>query len=187
MERDGKLGEPVQAGVLATLEAKIAQLAEPGELLALATEIDQLGQQLAHEIAELGAQRERAAPLASVLVRVPTVYATALLRAAERFDDRGSPRRAAVVLIEALRRVFDPAMTDTVVGALGFLLEANGERAAAERARDLVTAPAGDPAARREARARFLAGLDELRASIDWAALEDELGDAVEGAEPEGN
>ncbi|MBS1121536.1 MAG: hypothetical protein H6Q90_3764 [Deltaproteobacteria bacterium] len=169
------VAEPVQALILTALEDKISQLAEPSELLALASEIDQLGMQLAHEITRLASRPELAAPLGPVLVRVPSVYARTLLRAAERFDDLGSPKRSTYVLIEALRKTFEPATINTVAQALRFVLEAHGQPAAAERVRELVTMLDERPS-RRDARERFLAAIDELRDLVDWGALDDELG-----------
>ena len=170
------LGEPVQATTLAALEQRIPQLAEPTELLELAAQLDLLGMQLAYEITRLAAQPELAAPLKPVLVRVPTVHARALLRAAERFDDLGSPKRAVYVLLEALRKAFEPATIAAAAEALTFSLDAHGQRAAAARVRELVTAPTDQGQTRRELRESFLAGLDELRAQIDWTALDDEPG-----------
>lgn len=176
MPREGDLGEPVQAATLAALEARIAQLAEPADLLALAAEIDQLGMQLAYEITRFAAQPELAAPLKPVLVRVPTVHTRTLLRAAERFDDLGSPKRATYVLIEALRKAFSSETIAAVAQALTFTLEAHGQAVAAAHVRALVTSRVDEAASRRELRARFLAGIDELPGLIDWNALDDEPG-----------
>lgn len=165
--------EPLQATALAALEQRIGELADPAELLALATAIDQLGMQLAYEIRRYGAGSELAAPLKPVLLRVPVVHARALLRTAERYDDVGSPRRAAFVLIEALRKSFSADTLATAAHALAFLLDAHGQPAAATRVRALM-AEVGD-GDRRAIRARFEAGLDELRdRDIAWAALDDE-------------
>jgi len=168
------VSEPLQATALASLEQQIATRDQPAELLALATAIDDLGRELALEIVRLAAQPELAAPLKPVLLRVPVVHTHALLRAAEKFDDAGSPRRAARVLIEALRKAIDANMVEVVSDALGFTLEAFAQHAAVAKVRSLVTAPEG--ASRRELRARHLAVVDELPAVIDWTALDDELG-----------
>jgi len=74
------------------------------------------------------------------------------------------------------REGLTPELVATVVTALVFMLDAHGQAPAAARLRELVTASAEPGASRREVRARFLAGLDALRAAIDWPALEDELG-----------
>ncbi len=177
MPRVEDVSVPNQAATLTSLEDRIATLDEPAELLALATEIDELGVQLAYEISN-AAQPELAAPLAPVLMRVPGVRTRTLLRAAERYDDLGSPKRAAYVLIEALRRAFDAATIAEVAAALSFLLDANDQAVAAARLRTIVTLP-GDPppgTSRREARDRLLAAIELLRESIDWTALDDELG-----------
>jgi len=176
MRRDPAGDAPAPAARLAALDGRIDQLADPTALLALATEIDALGVELAAELRRFAAEPERIAPLRPVLARVPNVHARAALRAAELFDDAGSPRRAAYVLLETLRMVFDPDTIATVVTALLFTLDAHGQAPAAARLRELVTANAEPGASRREVRARFLAGLDALRAAIDWPALEDELG-----------
>jgi len=170
-------GEPLQAQALAALERRISELVQPEELLALATQIDQLGMQLAYEIRRYGARSELAAPLKPVLMRVPIVHARALLRTAERFDDVGSPRRAAFVLIEALRKSFAADALAAAAEALSFILEAHGQTAASIQLRDLMTSR-GSPQAgsdRREVRAQFEVGLDRLRDhAIDWLALDDE-------------
>lgn len=173
------LGEPMQAATLAALDRRIAELTDPGELLALATEIDQLGMELAYEITRLGSTPELVAPLKPVLINVPKVHARALLRAAERFDDVGSPRRAAYVLLEALLKSFDPDTINVVNDALSFILEAHGQTEAAGELRALVAARADHRAAgadRRQLRAQFVAAVEALRARIEWHALEDEPG-----------
>jgi hypothetical protein len=151
---------------LAALEARIGQLDDPTALVALATEIDTLGVELAAELRGVVSESDRVV-LARVLARVPAVHVRALLRAAERFDDAGSPRRAAFVLVEALRVAFDPEMLATTAAALAFVLEAHGQAPAAARVGDVVTA---------SPRTRFLAAVDAVRAAIDWSALDDELG-----------
>jgi hypothetical protein len=161
------------ADELAALEAQIDARVEAADLLALATEIDELGRRLATELAGLLVQPERAAPLKPVLLRLPAVHTRALLRAAEKLDDAGSPRRAARVLIEALRKAFDANLVDPVADALAFVLDAFAQRDAAARLREL-TAPS--ELGRRELRARHLAIVDELPSLIEWSALDDELG-----------
>lgn len=162
---------PVQAEQLARLEARLATLDDPGALIALATEIDDLGRRLALEIVQLG---DASAPLRPVLFRVPVVHTHALLRAAEKLDDAGSPRRAARVLLEALRKAIDANLVESAATALAFTLDAAGQREASARVMALVTP---DPAAsRREWRARYLTTIDELAETIGWAALDDDLG-----------
>jgi hypothetical protein len=161
------------ADELAALEAQIDARVEAADLLALATDIDELGRRLATELAGLLVQPELAAPLKPVLLRLPAVHTRALLRAAEKLDDAGSPRRAARVLIEALRKAFDANMVDTVADALAFVLDAFAQRSAAARLREL-TVPS--ELGRRELRARHLAIVDELPSLIEWSALDDELG-----------
>jgi hypothetical protein len=151
------------------LEQQIVTRDQPGDLLALATAIDELGRNLALEIVERG---EAAAALKPILLRVPGVHTRVLLRAAEKLDDAGSPRRAARVLIEALRKAFDANLVEVVVDALTFTLEASGQQAAAARLQALVTA---EPASRRELRARHMAIVDGLPDLVDWPALDDEL------------
>lgn len=173
MSEDGTVGEPLQATALAALEERGRQLSEPTELLALATQIDELASQLAHEIASHAADSPLAAPLAPVLRRVPAIRAHVLLRAAERFDDRGSPRRAALVLVEALRRAFGAEVT-SIAEALTFTLEAHGQLGAARLVGALITPRDGGD--RRAQRAQLLEALDALTGVIDWSALDDELG-----------
>lgn len=176
MRDDREPADPIEAATLEALEARGQQLSDPGELLALATQIDELAARLAHELASHAASPELAAPLKPVLLRVPTVRARVLLRAAERFDDRGSPRRAALVLIEGLRRAFGSDVLTSLAEALTFSLDAHGQTAAARLLGTLVTPPDGSAADRREQRARYLATLDALTAAIDWSAFDDELG-----------
>jgi hypothetical protein len=164
-------GESLHATRLAELERQIDERDQPDELVALATAIDELGRELALEFTLVAAQPELAAPLRPVLLRLPAVHTRALLRAAEKLDDAGSPRRAARVLIEALRKALDARMVEVVAGALVFTLEAFAQREAAARVRALVTAE--PTASRRELRARYLAVVDELPALIDWSALDD--------------
>jgi hypothetical protein len=165
--------EPLQGTRLAALEDQIATLEHPGDLLALATAIDDLGRQLALELMRLVDQPDVAAPLKPVLIRVPVVHTRALLRAAEKLDDAGSPRRAARVLIEALRKSLDANLVDTVASALAFTLQASGQHDVAARVLAIAIDP---PTSRREWRARSLAVIDELPGLIDWNALDDELG-----------
>ncbi|MBA2544903.1 MAG: hypothetical protein H0V17_34995 [Deltaproteobacteria bacterium] len=169
------VSEPLQSTTLASLEQQIATLDQPADLISLATSIDELGRDLALEIVRLATQPELADPLKPVLLRVPGAYTRALLRAAEKLDDAGSPRRAARVLIEALRKAFDANLVEVVADALGFTLDAFAQQAAATRLRTLVRF--ADPAAsRRELRTRHLAVVEELPELIDWTALDDELG-----------
>jgi len=162
------------ATTLAELEAQIDQLDQPTELLMLATSIDQLGRQLAQQLTQLIAEPARAKPLEPILLAVPAVHVRALLRAAEKLDDAGSPRRAARVLLEALHHAFNADKVAQVADALGFTLVAFEQRAAADK---LLALASLDPALpRRERRARHLALIDELAEAIEWAALDDELG-----------
>lgn len=180
MTREGDLGEPAQAAQLAALEQRLGEASEPAALLALATEIDRLGGQLVAELARLRDQPALRSPLASVLLRVQEVYARTLLRTAERFDDVGSPRRGAYVLIEVLRRAIEPDVLELAIGALAFTLEAHGQDAAAARVRALsalaLPAPGEDIPARRDRRARYLELIDALPDHIAWTSLDDELG-----------
>lgn len=165
--------DPVeQAHALAALEAQLPTLEQPAELFALATAVDELGRRVALELQRLATDATRAAPLKPVLLRVPSVHTRVLVRLAEKLDDRGSPRRAARVLLEALRKAFDANMVDTVVDALGFTLEAFAQRAASARLRSLLE-PAG-ALGRREHRARYMSIVDELDTLVEWAALDDE-------------
>lgn len=148
--------------LFAALEAELPTAQTPEALVDLAGRVDALGRQIAVAIAT-GDATHRA-----LLLRIPALYVRILLTAAERYDDRGSARRAAVVLLEALRRAFAPAAFGTVGEALAFLLEANDQSALAQRVRALVTS--------RSERATS-ALLDEITAihdAIDWAALPDD-------------
>lgn len=180
MTLDGDLGEPAQAAQLAVLEQQLAEAAEPAALLALATEVDRLGGQLVSELARLRDQPELRSPLAAVLLRVQEVYAKTLLRTAERFDDVGSPRRGAYVLIEVLRRAIDPDVLAMTIDALAFTLEAHGQDVAATYVRGLAAlalpATGEDIPARRARRARYLDLIDTLPDHIAWTDLDDELG-----------
>lgn len=162
------------AQALTVLEQQIDALQHPTELLALATKIEDLGRQLALELQRLVTEPARAAPLKPVLLRVPAVHTRVLLRCAEKLDDLGSPRRAARVLLEALRKAFDADMVEVVVDTLGFTLDAFEQRAASARLRMLLEPPA--EMSRRERRMRHMGVVDELVALIDWPALDDELG-----------
>jgi hypothetical protein len=156
---------------LAQLTAQIDKRDGAAELLALATAIDELGREVALEIAQ---DASAAASLRPVLLAVAPAYTRALLRAAEKYDDMGSPRRAAFALVEALRRAFDAGNVDVVGAALIFVLDAGDQAAAAARVRDIVDG-AGDTAVpRRELRKGYIGSIDELRALIDWGALDDE-------------
>jgi hypothetical protein len=111
-------------------------------------------------------------------MRVPMIYGRALVRAAEKFDDLGSPKRAAYVLFEALRKAFDPEVIASVASALSFILDAHGQGTAAQRLSDLVAIREEQRAAgtdRKEVRAQFSAALEELRdRGVDWPALADD-------------
>ena len=160
------------ATVLAELETEIGARDQIADLLALATAIGALGRTLALELTRLGADREARAPLELVLLRVPAVHTRALLRTAEKLDDAGSPRRAARVLVEAMRKAIDADLVEVVADALGFTFDAFEQHAATAKLRALLAIEA---ATRRERRQRHLALVDELAAAIDWAALDDEL------------
>ena len=162
------------AQALTALERRIDTLEHPAELLALATEIDSLGRHLALELQRLALDPARSAPLKPVLLRVPAAHTRVLLRCAEKLDDLGSPRRAVRVPLEALRKALDADMVEVVVDALGFTLEAFEQHAASARLRSLLESPA--EMSRRERRARNLGIIDELATTIEWLALEDELG-----------
>jgi hypothetical protein len=161
------------AATLAALELRLVPDATAEELVALVDEIDVLGRLLASELARGSLVPAEITRLEAVLLDVPGVRARALMAAAERYDDRGSPRRAVYVLLDALRTAFDPELVTSIAEALTFTLEAHGLTEAATRVRALVMAPRG--AERRAARTRFLAELDALRADgIDWTLLDDE-------------
>jgi hypothetical protein len=171
-----EIGEPIEAEMLARLEEKLPQRDAPTELLDLATEIDELGRRIALAIAQHPPRSELALPLRPVLLRVPVAYTRTLLRASERYDDIGSPRRAALVLVEALRKAFDANMVADVVEPLIFILEANEQPAAAARMRAFVTEPSDPNESRRERRERYFDAIEGLHAAIDWNALDDEPG-----------
>ena len=176
--RRDDLGDPARAAELAALEGRIEQLADPDMLVALASQVDTIGMQLAFEISRDGHDAAQVAPLKPVLMRVPAIYGRALVRAAEKFDDLGSPKRAAYVLFEALRKAFDADVIGSVSAALAFILEAHGQGSAAQRLRDLVATREDQRAAgtdRKEVRAQFIAALEQLRdRGVDWAALADD-------------
>jgi hypothetical protein len=162
------------ATALAELEAEIDQHDEPGDLVMLATTIDHFGRQLAQELQRVIAEPARADPLKPILLAVPAVHVRALLKAAQKLDDAGSPRRAARVLVEALHRAFDADKVSVVAGALGFTLVAFEQRAAADKLELLLALDPVTP--RRERRARHLALVDELAEAIEWDTLDDKLG-----------
>ena len=172
------LGDPARVAELAALEVRIDQLAEPEMLVALASQIDTLGMQLAFEISRHAHDAAHVAPLKPVLIRVPEVHGRALVRAAEKFDDLGSPRRAAYVLFEALRKAFDPDVIVAVSAALAFILEAHEQGTAATQLRALVTTREDQRAAgidRKEVRLQFASALEQLRdRGVDWNALADD-------------
>ena len=161
------------AAALAELDAEIDQHDQANDLVMLATTIDHFGRGLAQELQRVMAEPALADPLKPVLLAVPAVHVRALLKAAEKLDDAGSPRRAARVLVEALHRAFDADKTSLVADALGFTLLAFEQRAAADT---LQTILAIDPAMpRRERRARHQALVEQLAEAIEWDTLDDEL------------
>jgi hypothetical protein len=166
--------EPLEAGQLATLEARITHLDDGPALLHLATEIDELGRRVALAIAQHAPGAGVATPLHPVLLRVPAIYTRTLLRAAEKYDDIGSTRRAVFALVEALRRAFEANMVEPVTEALVFILDAHEQEAAAGYTRKLATGLDDAATTRRERRAHYLAAVDALRDVIDWALLDDE-------------
>ena len=172
------LGDPARVAELAALEVRIDQLAEPEVLVALASQIDTLGMQLAFEISRHAHDAAHVAPLKPVLIRVPEVHGRALVRAAEKFDDLGSPRRAAYVLFEALRKAFDPDVIGSVSAALAFILDAHEQGTAATQLRALVSTREEQRAAgvdRKEVRIQFASALELLRdRGVDWTALADD-------------
>lgn len=165
-----------EAGLLEALVEQIDKRQAPAELLALATEIDQLGRQIALTMSQHAPGSELAAPLRPVLLAVPAAYAQTLLRAAEKYDDIGSPRRAVFALVEALRKAFEANMVAVVGDALAFTLEANDQPAGATRMREIMRAAEQQGMSRRELRERYLEQIAELHGRIDWNALEDEPG-----------
>lgn len=177
LEPGNALADPARAAELAALEAQAETLGDPDLLVALATQIDALGMQLAYEISRHAHDEAHIAPLKPVLMRVPALYGRTLLRAAEKFDDQGSPRRAAYVMFEALRKAFDHDVITSVAGALSFVLEAHGQSTPAAKIRALL-ADRDDQRARgvdrREVRTQFAAALDALRdGGVQWDALDD--------------
>lgn len=154
---------------LALLTAQIDQVETGPELLAVATRLDELGRDVAEAFTQ-----SRDAALRPVLLGIPRAYTQALLRAAEKYDDAGSPRRAVFALVEALGRAFDANMVAVVGGVLAFVLDANEQEEAASRTRVVVSATEDASVSRRELRQRFLASVAELREQIEWNALEDE-------------
>ncbi len=169
--------DPARAAELAALEEQVETLTAPDLLVALATRIDTLGMQLAYAISRHVNDPAHVAPLKPVLMRVPALYGKTLLRAAEKFDDLGSPRRAAYVLFEALRKAFDPDVITSVASALSFILEAHGQAKSAVTIRGLL-AEREDRRARgedrREVRTQFAAALEALRdGGVEWDALDD--------------
>ncbi len=175
---DDDAADPARALELASLESRIADLEDPEVLVAVASQIDKLGMQLAFEISRHAHDADHVAPLKPVLMRVPSIYGRALVRAAEKFDDRGSPKRAAYVLFEALRKAFDPAVIASMMDALAFVLEAHEQGGAAVQLRALVIRREAQRAAgvdRKDVRTQFAAALEQLRdRTIDWTALADD-------------
>lgn len=169
--------DPARAAELGALEEQVETLSDPHLLVALATRIDTLGMQLAYEISRHAHDAAHIAPLKPVLLRIPALYGKTLLRAAEKFDDQGSPRRAAYVLFEALRKAFDPNVITAVASALSFVLEAHGQTKPARTIRALLTEREDRRAAgvdRREVRTQFSTALEALRdGGVDWDALDD--------------
>ncbi|MBA3453238.1 MAG: hypothetical protein H0T42_09120 [Deltaproteobacteria bacterium] len=177
LEPANELADPARAAELAALEAQAETLTDPDLLVALATQIDGLGMQLAYEISRHAHDEAHIAPLKPVLMRVPALYGRTLLRAAEKFDDQGSPRRAAYVLFEALRKAFDHDVITSVAGALSFVLEAHGQTTPAAKIRALLAERDEQRARgveRREVRTQFAAALETLRdRGVQWDALDD--------------
>jgi len=176
-DHSAEAADPARAAELAALEEQVETLSDPHLLVALATRIDTLGMQLAYEISRHAHDAAHIAPLKPVLLRIPALYGKTLLRAAEKFDDQGSPRRAAYVLFEALRKAFDPDVITAVASALSFVLEAHGQTKPARTIRALLTEREDRRAAgvdRREVRTQFSSALEALRdGGVDWDALDD--------------
>jgi hypothetical protein len=176
-DHSAEVADPARAAELAALEEQVETLEDPHLLVALATRIDTLGMQLAYEISRHAHDAAHIAPLKPVLLRVPALYGKTLLRAAEKFDDQGSPRRAAYVLFEALRKAFDPDVITAVAGALSFVLEAHGQTKPALTIRSLLAEREERRARgvdRREVRTQFAAALETLRdGGVDWDGLDD--------------
>lgn len=171
-------GDPSRASELEALEQRVNASNDPDLLVAIASQIDTLGMQLAFEISRHAHDEAHIAPLKPVLMHVPTSYGRALIRAAEKYDDLGSPKRAVYVLFEALRKAFDADLIMAVSEALSFMLEAHGQGAAARQLRALVATRAAQRASgvdRKEVRTQFGASLAQLRdRGLDWTALADE-------------
>lgn len=176
-DQNAEGADPARAAELDALAEQVDTLESPELLVALASQIDTLGMQLAYEISRHAHDAAHIAPLKPVLMRVPELYGKTLLRASEKYDDQGSPRRAAYVLFEALRKAFDPDVITAVAGALSFVLEAHGQGGPALAIRALL-AQREDRRARgvdrREVRTQFAAALEELRdQGVEWDALDD--------------
>ncbi len=176
---DGAFTASDRLDEVATFELRIPQLSEPSELLALATELDRLAMQLAHQVARYAPDSAEVASLKPLLLRTSAAYGKALLRTAERFDDLGSPKRAVYVLLEALRKAFDPQLIASVAASLSFTLEANGQAAAATRLREILSERADRRAAgveRREIRSQFTVAMEDIRDRlIEWTMLDDDV------------
>lgn len=160
---------------LAVLEARIGATDDPDRLVALAADVEQIGARLALELSK-ATDPARTLPLKPLMLSVPIIAGDALLRAAERYDDRGESRRAAVVLFRALHAAIDRDLIRTLSTALAFILDAHGLAPDASQLGALVTELELQRAAKvplREARASFHAALDTMTNDLNWEALPD--------------
>jgi hypothetical protein len=160
---------------LAVIEARIGATDDPDLLVALAADAEQIGARLARALSQ-ATDPARALPLKPLMMHVPVVAGGALLRAAERYDDRGQSRRAAVVLFRALHAAIDRDLVRALATALAFVLDAHGLAPDASQLGALVTELELQRAAKvplREARANFHAALDTMTRNLDWDVLPD--------------
>lgn len=157
------------ATTLADLDAQTETYDTGSDLRIHATSIEHFGRELAQRLQRVQGDPAEAEPLKPILLAVPAIHVRALLRAAEKIDDEGSPRGAMHLLVEALHRAFDADRVPQVADALGFMLVAYQQRTAAEKLDALLSL---DPALpRRERRERHLDLVEQLTDAIDWGAL----------------
>lgn len=157
------------ATTLADLDAQTDQYDTGADLRIHATAIEHFGRELAQELQRSIADPAKADPLKPVLLAVPAVHVRALLRAAEKVDDEGSPRGAMHLLVEAMHRAFDADRVDEVANALGFVLVAYQQHTAATALNALLAIAPELP--RRERRQRHVELVEQLERAIDWGAL----------------
>lgn len=157
------------ATTLADLDAQTDEYDTGSDLRIHATSIEHFGRELAQQLQRVHSEPAEADPLKPILLAVPAIHVRALLRAAEKVDDEGSPRGAMHLLVEALHRAFDADRITQVADALGFMLVAYQQHTAADKLDSLLSL---DPALpRRERRQRYLDLVEQLTGAIDWGAL----------------